>query len=473
MLQALRDRTISAVELLELQLRRIERYDTALNSIVVRDFERARRHAVDADKLRARGENRPLLGLPMTVKESIDTKDHATTAGVPQRAEHRAAGDALTVRRLREAGAVIFGKTNVCPWLADFIGDNPLFGRTNNPWDLAKTSGGSTAGSAALAAGLSPLELGSDLGGSIRLPAAFCGLWGHKPSEGLVPNTGHFPGSLLPNPGTVLAAQGPHGRSAADLALCLEVLMGPDSGADAAWQIKMPAAREEKLSKFRLAVIDPPAWVPLDPEIRATLGEWTKRLKGVCASVETTDLSEIADLHDYFYLFRSLMNALISIGWPMEKRQAVAAEKISTGDPQLAADARGLLGTAQDYLVWLGKREEIRAKWRAFFARFDILVTPMTLIPAFDHPTIPPNRRRLHIDGQECGFDYLTFYPSLATLAGQPGTAFPAGFNRAGLPLGLQLIGPNLEDFTNLKFAELLAEEFGGFQAPPEFDGEF
>ena len=473
MLQALRARSVSARELLDLHVQRINRIDSTLNSIVVRDFDRAYRDASKADQLRAGGEDGPLLGLPMTVKESIDIQGHATTAGVPQRAEHRAAHDALTVRRLREAGAVIVGKTNVCPWLADYIGDNPLFGRTNNPWDLTRTSGGSTAGSAALAAGLIPLELGSDLGGSIRVPAAFCGLWGHKPSEGLIPNTGHFPGSSLPNPGAVLAAQGPHGRSAADLGLCVSVLAGPDVSTDTAWQVHLPPPRHAKLTDYRVAVIDPPAWAPLDSEIRAVFHQWTDRFRGRCVSVAVSGLSEIGDVREYFHLFRSMMNVLVTVGKTAAQRQPMIDAKLASGDQLDAADALGLAGSAQDYFLWLGQREHYRAAWRTFFSKFDVLITPMTLIPAFPHPTVPPSQRRLHIDGQECGFDYLSFYPALAGLAGLPGTAFPAGRNRGGLPLGLQVIGPLLEDFTPLKFAELLEQEFGGFAPPPDLDAVF
>jgi amidase len=405
MLQALRNRTLSARELLDLHLRRISRHDGKLNSIVVKDLERAYRDADAADHSRAIGEDRPLLGLPMTVKESIDVRGLATTAGVAFRANHRAERDALTVRRLRDAGAVIIGKTNVCPWLADYIGDNPIYGRTNNPWDITRTSGGSTAGSAALAAGLIPLELGSDLGGSIRVPAAFCGLWGHKPSEGLIPNSGNFPGSSLPNPGAVLAAQGPHGRSAADLALCVSVLAGPDVGADAAWKVHPPSPRQARLADFRVAVLDPPAWVPLDPEIRAALSGFADRLGNICASVSANDLAGVMDMREYFHLFRSLMNALTSIGKTPEQRQNLIDQKLATGDPVDAADAKGVAGSAQDYLLWLGKREEYRAAWRTFFTRFDVLITPMTLIPAFPHPTIPPSQRRLEIDGRQCGFD--------------------------------------------------------------------
>jgi len=470
MLRALGERAISARELLELHLARIERIDGALNSIVVRDFERATRDAATADEMRAGGVAKPLLGLPMTVKESIDMQGLPSTAGVGFRTSHRASRDALTVRRLRAAGAVIVGKTNVCTWLADYIGDNPLFGRTNNPWNLEHTSGGSTAGSAALAAGLIPLELGSDLAGSIRVPAAFCGLWGHKPSCGLVPNSGHFPGAELPNPGTVLAAQGPHGRSAADVAMCLQVISGPDVDMDAAWEVKPRAARHQVLADFRVAFIEPPEWIALDPEIRFALENCRKELVGRCKSVESVDLSEVADLKKYFHQFRSMMNVLISIGWPAEKRHQAIATKLASRDELAAADARGLAASGSEYLMWLGEREAYRMKWREFFNRHDVLITPTTLLPAFAHPKVPASERRMQIDGQDCGFDDLSFYPALASLAGLPATAFPVGLNSVGLPLGLQAIGPFLEDYTPLKFADLLEREFGGFRPPPGYE---
>jgi amidase len=195
MLRALRDRQVSAVELLGLQLRRIERFNPALNAMVIPDFDHAHQVAAAADQARGRGEDASLLGLPMTVKDCIDVEGLRGTAGVAEFAERRPPRDARIVERVRSAGAVIMGKTNVPPWAGDWQANNPIFGRTNNPWDLARTPGGSTGGgAAALAAGLTPLELGSDIGGSIRVPAAFCGVYGHRPSETAVPRSGHFPG---------------------------------------------------------------------------------------------------------------------------------------------------------------------------------------------------------------------------------------------------------------------------------------
>src|SRR3989475_487041 len=231
MLRALAGRQVSAVELLELHVVRIARHDGTLNAIVTRDFERARRQAEAADTARARGEEGPLLGLPMTLKESINVTGLRTTVGVPEWSRFVSDHDAPATTRVRKAGAVVVGKTNVPPVLADWQADNPIFGRTVNPWDPARTPGGSTGGgAAALAAGLTPLEVGSDIGGSIRVPAAFCGVYGHKPSETALPRSGQFPYPPMPNAAVAMGVQGPLARSAEDLELALDVLAGPDTG---------------------------------------------------------------------------------------------------------------------------------------------------------------------------------------------------------------------------------------------------
>ncbi len=223
MLEALNKRQLSAVELLDLHLHRIERYNPALNAIVTFDFEHARQSAIAADKARAQGVHCALLGLPVTIKDTIDVAGLPGTAGVERYRDRRPEHDAPLVARVREAGAVIIGKTNVPPYAGDWQSANPVFGRTNNPWDLSRSPGGSTGGgAAAVAAGLTPLEFGSDIGGSIRIPAAFCGVFGHKPSETAVPRNGHFPGSPLPNSATVLSVLGPLARDTRDLELALE-----------------------------------------------------------------------------------------------------------------------------------------------------------------------------------------------------------------------------------------------------------
>src|SRR5947209_2414026 len=256
MLAALRARRVSAVDLLDLHRRRIERYNSELNAIVEPDFGRARGEAEAADTRRARGEYATLLGLPMTLKESINVRGLRTTAGMSTWKDFRSEHDAPVTTRVKGAGAVVMAKTNVPQMLSDWQSSNPVYGRTNNPWDLSRTPGGSTGGgAAALAAGLTPLEFGSDIGGSIRVPAAFCGVFGHKPSESALPHSGQSPVRPLPNAAAVMGVQGPLARSAEDLDLALAVAAGPDIGEDVAWRLVLPAARRERLAEFRVAVL--------------------------------------------------------------------------------------------------------------------------------------------------------------------------------------------------------------------------
>src|SRR5918912_1594146 len=255
MLEALRARRISAVELLGWHIERIERFDPALNAVVIRDYDQTRQSAAVADRLRTSDVDLPLLGLPLTVKDCLNVQGMRSTAGVLQYADHVAHEDSRLVARLRSAGAIIVGKTNVPPLAQDWQTDNPVFGRTNNPWDLELTPGGSTGGAAALAAGLTPLEYGSDIGGSIRVPAAFCGVYGHKPSETALPRSGQFPVPPLPNAAVVLGVQGPLARSAEDLELALDVVAGPEVGEDVAWRLELQPTRAPWRRDLRLAVL--------------------------------------------------------------------------------------------------------------------------------------------------------------------------------------------------------------------------
>jgi amidase len=470
MTRGLRRRECSARELLEAHLLRIERFDPALNAIVVRDVDHARRDAAAADDRLASGDATPWLGIPITVKESIDVEGLPSTAGVPQRRGHVAQRDAPTVARLRAAGAVVIGKTNVCTWLADFTADNPVYGRTNNPFDLSRTPGGSSGGSASLAAGLTAMDLGSDLGGSLRVPAAFCGLWGHRPSETAVPNSGHFPGSSLPNAASIMAIQGPQTRSAIDLELALDAIAGPDVGMDAAWNLQLPSSRHDRLRDFRIAILPPQSWLPVDSQTHIALERLARDLAGLGASVRDYQPPGI-DPEESYALFRTMIAVMVSIRWPVEYRAEVASRKRASGERFQAAEARGIEATASDYLIWHEQRETLRAAWRDFFHDFDLLLTPATLGPAFQHTNVPPSERKLHIDGRVVEFDYTSFYPGLSNLPGHPATAFPAGLNDAGLPLGLQAIGPFLEDRTPLRFAQLVEQEFGGFIPPPGYSG--
>jgi len=477
LLSGLRTGNISAADLTELHIRRIERHDGRLNAVVVRDFDRARQQARAADQARARGETRPLLGLPMTLKESINVTGLGTTCGVPDWKGYVSPHDGAAAARSRAAGAVLLGKTNVPPMLADWQSANPIFGRTNNPWDLGRTPGGSSGGSAAaLAAGLTALEVGSDIGGSIRVPAAFCGVYGHRPSETLLPRSGQFPMPPLPNAAVVMGVQGPLARSAEDLELALSVLAGPDVGEDVAWTVSLPAARRDRLADFRVAILPPIPWLPVDGQIVAALQDLAARLTKMGAVVKEVQPDGLGDHREYHGFYRTLLSAVTGARVDAETRRQRVTSFRRAGDDLSLAAARGLEGSAGDYLLWHGRREQHRAAWRAFFRDWDVLLAPAINVLAYPHieRAWPADDSDLTltftVDGQSVPYLHGLCYPALSTVPGQPATAFPVGISREGLPIGLQAVGPYLEDLTPIRFTALLAREIGGFRKPSGYD---
>ena len=479
MLAGLRARRVSAVELLDLHRRRIERYNPQLNALVELDFERARVGAEMADAKRTRSENAPLLGLPLTLKESINVKGLRTTVGMPQFADFRSEHDAPVTVRLQVAGAVIMGKTNVPPMLADWQSTNPVYGRTNNPWDTSRSPGGSTGGgAAALAAGLTPLEYGSDIGGSIRVPAVFCGVYGHRPSETALPRSGQGPFPPLPNAAVVMGVQGPLARSAEDLELALDVASGPETGEDVAWRLALPPARREGLADFRVAVLPAIEWAPVDTEVLGPQDEIASRLGRLGCQVKTAQPDLLADHRKHFELYLMLLAAVTSARVPEEARRQRLEVLRTREDQWTAARRRGIDSAAPDYIVWQGQREQYRAAWRAFFREWDVLLAPAWLGPAFPHmdkpypPTPASIRDTVEVNGRPVLYELGLVYPAVSTLAGQPATAFPVGLTRAGLPIGLQAIGPYLEDRTPIRFAALVAREWGGFMRPSGYDAD-
>jgi amidase len=476
MLAALRARKASAIELLELHRRRIARHNPELNAIVEPDFERARQAADAADRRRLAGEDAPLLGLPMTLKESINVRGLRTTAGMPFWKDARVDYDAPVTTRVQAAGAVVMGKTNVPQMLADWQSTNPVYGRTNNPWDLSRTPGGSSGGSAAaLAAGLTPLEFGSDIGGSIRVPAVLCGVYGHRPSETVMPRSGQFPFPPMPNPAGVMGVQGPMARSAEDLEVALDVAAGPDAGEDVAWRVRLPAARHERLSSFRVAVLPSPDWMPVEAEIAAALESLAGRLGRLGCQVKQTQPEALGDHRQHHALYLTLLSTMTSARLPADARRALLEVLRTRDDEWSRASQAGIEGTAPEYLGWIAQREQFRAAWRAFFREWDVLLAPAFLTVAYPHwdkptPATPESlRKTLDVNGKPALERLGLFYPGLATLAGQPATAFPTGLTRAGLPIGLQAIGPYLEDRTPIRFTGLIAREFGGFTPPPRY----
>jgi amidase len=474
LLAELRAGRTSSTELTETYIGRIERHDGRLNAVVVRDFERARRQAQAADRTRAPG---ALHGLPLTLKESINVAGLRTTCGVPEWQDFVSAHDAPATVRLRAAGAVVLGKTNVPPMLADWQSANPVYGRASNPWDPTRTPGGSSGGSAAaLAAGLSALEVGSDIGGSIRVPAAFCGVYGHRPSETLLPKSGQFPMPPMPNAAVVMGVQGPLARSAEDLELALSVLAGPDAGEDVAWRVELPPARHVRLADFRVAVLPPIPWLGVDDEIAAAVEDVASRLAALGCTVKRAQPEALGDHREHHALYRSLLSAVTASRMDEAARRERIAMWRKADDDLSRAHLRGLEAAPPDYIVWNGRREQYRAAWRAFFRDWDVLLAPAINVLPYPHiPRAWPMddselTLTLAVNGRPVPYLHGLVYPAVSTLAGQPATAFPVGRSREGLPVGLQAIGPYLEDRTPIRFAALLAREIGGFARPDGYD---
>jgi amidase len=470
---ALRSRRLSASELLEHTIARVEALDQRFNAVVVRDFDRARDAAKAADAALARGEQRPLLGIPVTLKEPFNVAGLPTTWGFPQFRDFVPAKDALAVSRLKQAGAIIIGKTNIPKGLREFQSYNDIYGTTNNPWDVSRSPGGSSGGSAAaLAAGFGPLSLGSDIGGSIRVPAHFCGVFGHKPSLGLIPLRGYSLPPAPPVPGQGdLAVVGPMARSAGDLALALDAIAGPDEAREGVgYRLALRAPRHADLRDFRVLVIDTHPLVPTSNVVRTAIGGLAGRLSKFGAKV-AFKTALLPDLADSAKLYLKLLNAAISPrlaadAFAESGRQAAA---LSPGDLSLPAErSRGTVISHRDWLVADAARLQLQQRWSALFREFDVVLYPSAPVPAFpqDHSE-PIEARRLDIDGKD--YPYLEaffIWADPATTCGLPATAAPIDRSAAGLPIGMQIIGPYIEDRTTIAFAALLEREFGGFVPP-------
>ena len=448
-----------------MHLARIEAHDGALNAVPVRTPDLALQAARRADAARASGQRGALLGLPLTLKESTQTAGLPQSAGIVELKDHRPEHDGSIARSVLAAGACLLGKTNIPVALADWQADSPVYGRTNNPWDLQRTPGGSTGGgAAALASGMTPLEIGSDIGGSIRVPAAYCGVYGHRPSETAVPRPGSFPFANLPNPAALMGVQGPLARSATDLELLFDVVAGPVEGEDAAWRLDLPAARHDRLADFRVAVMPALSLAQPSSAMQSKVDELAALLDRGGAKV--AEAMPAVDHDAYFRDYLALLTVITSQGQRRDDREATATRMIASGDAVLAAQATAMTLDAHDFLSLLDRREAARQAWREFFVDWDVLICPTALDAAFPHQSGPSSQRTLTIDDRTVPYLLNIVYPMWAIFPGQPATAFPAGLNAAGLPLGLQAIGPYLEDRTTLRFAQLLEREWHGFQPP-------
>ena len=474
---ALATKKVSAVELAQDAIGRIERHDGKINAICVRDFARGLDAARAADAARARGEASPLLGIPLTVKESYNVAGLPTTWGFPAQKDFTPPEDALSISRVKAAGGVILGKTNVPVGLGDWQSYNEIYGTTNNPYHLGRTPGGSSGGSAAaLAAGYGALSLGSDIGGSLRVPAFHCGVYAHKPTFALVPPRGHTLPPLPPLPfDRDLSVIGPMARSAADLSLLLDVIAGPDPlEAGKAYSLALPLPRHSELKNFRVLLVETDPVMPTSNSVRTAIGKLTANLgkAGVTVTPASPLLPDFAASSRLY--MRMLMSFLAASFAPEAYAGAqAAATKLAPDDMSLAAERlRGIALSHRDWLMADGGRTRLRAQWRELFKSFDVVICPVMPTPAYphDHHSEDQETRRIDIDGKAYVYPDQLAWPGIATLPGLPATAIPIGLSPEGLPVGVQIVGPWLEDRTPLKLAELIEREFGGFVPPPMFD---
>jgi amidase len=413
-----------------------------------------------------------LLGLPMTVKEQFNVAGLPTTWGNPKFKGWQPAADSLLVMRLKAAGAVILGKTNVPFMLSDWQSYNDIYGTTNNPWDVGRTPGGSSGGAAAaLAAGFVALELGSDIGGSLRAPAHYCGVLAHKPSLDLVPGRGGGPPQTPPVPTRGdLAVNGPMARSAGDLALALDVLAGPDELSDGvAYKLALPPARHDDLKSFRILLLDSHPLFPTASSVRTALDNMAEGL-GKAGCMVARANPRLPDLAETARNYVELLSAARVADLPPEvvKRAEEAAKLLSPDSDSLdACRLRGRAFTHRDWVLASRVRSRLTQQWRNLFRDVDVVLCPAMPTPAFPHDHVDSSLRWLVIDGKPSPYLDQIVWASIATLTGLPATVAPIGRSDTNLPIGVQIIGPYLEDRTPIAFAERLEQEFGGFVAPP------
>jgi amidase len=440
---AMRSGRISAVELTELMYQRIEAVNPRINAIVVQMRDAAFARARQADDERARGRFLgPLHGLPVTIKDGFDTTGVPNTAGNAEWKNHFPVRDAPVVARLKKAGAILLGVTNVPNMLSDWQSYNDIYGQTNNPWDLTRTPGGSTGGgAAALAAGIGYLATGTDTAGSIRVPAHFCGVFGHKPTLNVVPCTG-----IMPTPPQAFTERrlitvcGALARSADDLTLALSVLGGPEDDDAAAYSWKLPPPRRSRLSDYRIGYL-------LDDKRCAV------------ASDERQVLAE-----SIVTLRRA--GARLIEGWPAGFNSEQASQNYFF--LMLAGEGQAPRSTSlEEFTAARQQQLEARKRWQEYFRGCDAFLLPAAFLPAFAHDHSEPPRARIlnTVDGPRPYYD-LMFWPSFASYTGHPATVAPVGLTNGGLPIGMQIIGPYLEDATSIDIAAKLQEVLGGFRVP-------
>ena len=468
----LRAGKLTSQALLDQCLDQYARHNGALNAVVVTDIARARKAAAAADRRLKKGKPlSPFDGVPMTAKESFDWTGTPSTWGDPRFKDNIASADAVAITRLTGAGAVIYGKTNVPLMLADWQSFNAIYGTTNNPWDVTRSPGGSSGGSAtALATGMSALEIGSDIGASIRNPAHYCGVYGHKPTYGIVPYQGH----LLPGivePGDISVA-GPLARSARDLAVMLKLLAGP-VGADArGYALALPPARQKSLKEFRVAVMVTDTQSEVDLDVQDLIGKLTQFLGKRVKTLSTTARPQFTTkeaMDVYIALLRSATSRRQS-----DAEFAANHKKVAASDPlddsYLTKMLRAYVLSHRDWLKVNERRHQMRLLWDQFFEDWDVMICPAAASAAFPHDHEGErHERKITVNGKRVATTDQLFWAGYSGCFYLPSTVAPMGLTPQGLPAGIQIITRAYGDLTSIRFAEMLEKEYGGFVPPPGY----
>jgi len=436
---------VSATEVLRAYLEQIAAHNPTVNAVITLDAERAYERAREADAALVRGEVwGPLHGVPFTLKDAHATAGMRTTTGFPPLADYVPQEDSPVAARLKAAGGNLMGKTNVHMMLADPAQSiNPIFGRTNNPWDIKRTPGGSSGGAAAaLAVGMTPFEIGTDLTGSIRIPAHFCGVFGLKPTEQRVPLTGLIPGLPGPRSIRIMSCIGPMARTVEDLALLLAIISGPDGRDTDVAPVPVEEMPQLELQRLRIAFAPTFPGFPVAAQMREAVEELAKRLSTLGAVVEEAALPQV-DFQQELASTGALIGMMMGAFQPEDEARPT---------------------TLAHYLEALDIRDQSIAAWERFFEKWDVLLCPPSMMTAFPHcePGAP-----LLVDGQEVSYWMVSAHSTVFNYTGHPAVVLPYKLDRDGLPVGIQMVGKRWSESRLLAMAKALSEVTGTFQRPP------
>ncbi|MCG8336813.1 MAG: amidase [Proteobacteria bacterium] len=477
LVKAIKKGNLSAESLMESTLKRIGAINPSLNAIISNDFENALIKAKEADKQRDRKENLGLLhGIPVTIKDNLEVMGMPCTAAAKDFQQHMPNRNADVVDALLQEGAIVIGKTNLPKLADDFQTYNDLFGKTTNPWDQSKTPGGSSGGAAAaVAAGLSVLDIGNDVGGSIRIPAHFCGIYGHKPTYGIVPDRGMVP----PAPGIFagdfsfnmdIVTNGPLARSPEDLELIMKIIAQPKANDRKAWQLSLPESKKNKLNDFKIGIWADDEACPVDKSIVDAIHRVADELSNEGVIVEESKPN--LDFNRCFNLFSSLLNAVLGQATPHKIFKKWIEKESELDHSNSGYKNKQMIGAIQRHRDWLmrdAERQIFRQKWSEFFQEYDLLLCPAVCTNAIAHDHSPWFDRTIQINNKAYPYSNLMGWPGLTNSVYLPSTVVPIGISNDGLPIGMQIVGDYLEDMTCIHFAMVLKEKIGGF-TPPDLD---